>query len=410
MWRKFWDMMDAKPDWRPMKLDELGQVGRGKSRHRPRNAAFLFGGPYPFFQTGDVKAADFYLTEYSQTYSDAGLAQSKLWNPGTLCITIAANIAESAILGIEGCFPDSVVGFVADPEKADVRFVKYYLEILKLQMQNISHGSTQDNLSLEKLLSIDFLVPHPAIQRRIASILSAYDELIENSQRRIKTLEEMAGSIYREWFVYFRFPGHESVSLVPSVLGDIPQGWEVKKLKDMCRLTMGQSPKSEFYNETGEGIAFHQGVTDFGDRFPSDRLFCTTDGRIAEVGDILFSVRAPVGRLNIANKKICLGRGLSAIRHNQNHQVFLWEQLRNRFTKDDMMGNGAIFASVTKDDMQGIELVCPSDSVVRDATKIIEPLHTEIATLSLQVQNLRHTRDILLVRLLSGQIEVEAVA
>ena len=122
----------ASPQWHPTKLDEIGFVGRGKSRHRPRNAAFLYGGRYPFFQTGDIKAANFYLTEYSQTYSEEGLAQSKLWKPGTLCITIAANIAESAILGIEGCFPDSVVGFIADPTKADVRFIKYYLEILKL--------------------------------------------------------------------------------------------------------------------------------------------------------------------------------------------------------------------------------------------------------------------------------------
>lgn len=187
--------------WRAAKLDELGFVGRGKSRHRPRNARFLYGGRYPFFQTGDIKAANFYLTEYSQTYSEEGLAQSKLWKPGTLCITIAANIAESAILGIAGCFPDSVVGFVPDPDKADVRFVKYYLEILKLRMQNISHGATQDNLSLDKLLSFDFLVPPLREQQRIAGILSAYDELIENNQKRIKILEEMARSLYREWFV-----------------------------------------------------------------------------------------------------------------------------------------------------------------------------------------------------------------
>jgi type I restriction enzyme S subunit len=222
-------------------------------------------------------------------------------------------------------------------------------------------------------------------------------------------LSRIARALYREWFVHFRFPGHESVPRVPSPLGEIPQGWEVKKLKDVCRLTMGQSPKSEFYNEVGDGVAFHQGVTDFGDRFPSDRLFCTAEGRIAEAGDILFSVRAPVGRMNIANKKIILGRGLSAIRHNHNYQAFLWEQLRNRFTKDDMMGNGAIFASVTKDDMQGIELVCPPQSLVEAATQHFEALHSEIATLSQQIQNLRRTRDLLLPRLLSGQIDMEAM-
>ncbi len=113
--------------------------------------------------------------------------------------------------------------------------------------------------------------------------------------------------------------------------------------------------------------------------------------------------------MNIANKQIILGRGLSAIRHNHGHQAFLGEQLQNRFTKDDMMGNWAIFASVTKDDMQGIELVCPPTSIVEAATRHFEPLHSKVATLSQQIQNLRRTRDLLLPRLLSGQIEVAAI-
>ena len=397
-------------NWKAAKLDELGFVGRGKSRHRPRNAAFLYGGPYPFFQTGDIKAANFYLTEYLQTYSEEGLAQGKLWKPGTLCITIAANIAESAILGIEGCFPDSVVGFIADPDKADARFIKYYMDTLKLQMQSVSQGTTQDNLSLDKLLTFDFRVPPLPMQRRIAGILSAYDELIENNQRRIQILETMARALYREWFVKFRFPGHDKIPRVASPLGDIPQGWEVKKLKDVCHLTMGQSPKSEFYNQIGEGQPFHQGVTDFGDRFPTDRLFCTVEGRVAEAGDILFSVRAPVGRMNIADKRIVLGRGLSATRHNEGHQAFLWEQLRNRFSKDDMMGNGAIFAAVTKGDMQGIELLCPPSALVGAAAKHFEPINSQIGALTKEIQNLRRTRDLLLPRLLSGQVALAETA
>ena len=270
-------------------------------------------------------------------------------------------------------------------------------------------GAAQPKLSQGNLRLIEIPLPPLPIQQRIAGILSAYDELIENSQRRIKLLEAMARALYREWFVHFRFPGHENHPRVPSPLGEIPQGWEVKKLKDVCRLTMGQSPKSEFYNEAGDGVAFHQGVTDFGDRFPSDRLFCTADGRIAEAGDILFSVRAPVGRMNIANKKILLGRGLSAIRHNQGCQAFLWEQLKNRFTEVDMMGNGSIFASVTKDDMQGIELLCPSPPLIEVVTKHFDPVHSEIAALGQQIQTLRSTRDLLLPRLLSGQIDVKTI-
>ena len=288
-------------------------------------------------------------------------------------------------------------------------FASYYFltaDHQRWMMNQCSHGATMSSLNQDILERIELPLPPLPVQRRIAGILSAYDELMENIQRRIRILEAMARALYREWFVHFRFPGHEKLPRVASPLGHIPKGWEVKKLKDVCRLTMGQSPKSEFYNETGEGQPFHQGVTDFGDRFPTDRLFCTVEGRIAEAGDILFSVRAPVGRMNIADKKIIIGRGVSAIRHNDDHQAFLWEQLRNRFTEDDMMGNGAIFAAVTKDDMQGIELICPPSPLVVAATKHFDPIHTELGTLTKKIQNLRLTRDLLLPRLLSGQVNL----
>jgi type I restriction enzyme S subunit len=267
-------------------------------------------------------------------------------------------------------------------------------------------GTNINNLNQDILNALEVPVPPLFIQRRIAGILSAYDELMENCQRRIRILEEIVRAIYREWFVHFRFPGHEKIPRVDSSIRPLPHGWEVKKVKDVCHLTMGQSPKSEFYNESGVGMPFHQGVTDFGERFPSDRLFCTTEGRIAEAGDILFSVRAPVGRMNIANKRLIIGRGLSAIRHRDGFQSFLWEQLRARFTKDDMIGNGAIFAAVTKDDMQSIELICPPAPLITAATRHLEPIHRESAVLSEKVVNLRSTRDLLLPRLLSGQLNV----
>ena len=168
-------------------------------------------------------------------------------------------------------------------------------------MLNLAIGSTFSNLTKDAIRN--FPIPYPEYRHKITSILSAYDDLIENNTRRIEILEEMAGAIYREWFVEFHFPGHEGVEMVKSELGLIPQGWEVKQLGEICHVIMGLSPKSEFYNETGEGLPFHQGVTDFGKRFPTDRVYCTIQKRIAEADDILFSVRAPVGRINIANKK-----------------------------------------------------------------------------------------------------------
>jgi type I restriction enzyme, S subunit len=334
---------------------------------------------------------------------------------GDILISMTGYIGEVARVRNEGrMLLNQRVGkfTIKDPDRLDLDFLFYCLRKPELKAKFALHayGAAQPNISPTLIEQQEIFLPTLQEQRRIAGILSAYDELIENSQRRIRILESMARALYREWFVHFRFPGHEHDPRVASPLGEIPQGWEVKKLKDVCRLTMGQSPKSEFYNEVGEGVAFHQGVTDFGDRFPADRLFCTVEGRIGLAGDILFSVRAPVGRMNIAKKKIILGRGLSAIRHNDGFQEFLWEQLRSHFIRDDMIGNGAIFASVTKSDMQGIELICPPVLLIERATKHFEPIHSEIASLAQQILNLRRTRDLLLPRLLSGQIPVEALA
>ncbi len=280
----------------------------------------------------------------------------------------------------------------------------------KDHLLSISHGgATREALTKEKIE--DFKIPLPPLltQHKIATVLSTYDDLIENNLRRIKILEEMAQNFYREWFVKFRFPGHQNTRFVDSPLGKIPAGWEVTNLGESCYLIMGQSPKSEFYNNDGIGLPFHQGVTNFGDRFPSDRLYCTIEGRIAEAGDILFSVRAPVGRMNIADKKIVIGRGISAIRHKEGYQFLLWEQLRNRFTEVDTMGNGSIFASVTKSDMQGIELIFPPTSAMSDATFHLGPIHNEIDALTKKNTTLRQTRDLLLPKLISGEIDVSAL-
>ena len=410
----------SESKWRPMKLDELGKVGRGKSRHRPRNAALLYGGPYPFFQTGDIKAADFYLTEHSQTYSEAGLSQSKLWKPGTLCITIAANIAESAILGIEGCFPDSVVGFVADPEKADVRFVKYYLEILKLRMQNISHGATQDNLSVDKLLSFDFLVPPLSVQQRIAAILSAYDELIDNSQRRIKILESMARALYREWFVSFRFPGHETIPLVPSILGDIPQGWEVKKLGEVTQFKSGYAFKGETL--TAEGL--HRLVTI---KNVQDGVFIPECGsRMNEIpekmpsfcvlndGDILLSLTGNVGRVCLVfDGPFLLNQRVSKlipIEETDGAMVYCMFRDPSMLTRLEQISNGVAQQNLSPIAAARMDCTYPPDDLRLQFSHLVEPIIQRIVLMQSTIQNLRSTRDLLLLRLLSGQINTDTIA
>ena len=388
--------------WEEKRLDDLGLVARGRSRHRPRDAAHLYDGPYPFVQTGDVKHADLYLTSYSQTYSEAGLEQSKLWPQGTLCITIAANIAETAILGFDACFPDSVIGFIADESQCDVRFIKYKFDTIKQRYQQVSQGAAQDNLSLEKLLAFKLSVPPVDEQRRIADILSAYDDLSENNRRRMALLEEAARQLYQEWFVRLRFPGHEHTRITDGV----PEGWERKTLGQLADITMGQSPESQYYNDVCEGLPFHQGVADFGDRFVSHRIFCTVQNRVAEAGDILCSVRAPVGRLNITLDQIVIGRGLAALRSKSDHQSLLFQQLRAHFFKEDLIGAGAIFASVTRKEFEAQEILNPPTQLANSFKEVSRPSDEQLRALSQQNQKLRAARDLLLPRLMSGEIAV----
>ena len=192
-------------EWREARLGDLGEVNRGRSRHRPRNAPHLYGGPYPFIQTGDIKAANGLVTSHSQTYTEAGLAQSRLWPEGTMVVTIAANIAETAILTYPACFPDSVVGFIANPSVADVRFVEYLFRHHKQQIQheNVGTGSVQDNINLQTFDRLTLRVPGLVEQNRIVAVLGALDDKIELNRRMNETLEAMAWAIFKDWFVDF---------------------------------------------------------------------------------------------------------------------------------------------------------------------------------------------------------------
>ena len=192
--------------WVEKSLEDISTVfGRGKSRHRPRNASHLYGGEYPFVQTGDIRNADHIITEYSQTYSEAGLAQSKFWPKGTICITIAANIAETAILGFDACFPDSVIGVVADPNQADVDFIEYLLQSFKVRIQSKGKGSAQANINLGTFEDEKFPFPPVAEQRKIVTALNALaaetQRLESLYQQKLTALDELKKSLLQQAFI-----------------------------------------------------------------------------------------------------------------------------------------------------------------------------------------------------------------
>ena len=156
-------------------MPELGEFGRGVSKHRPRNDPKLLGGKYPLIQTGDVASADLYITSYTGTYSDLGLAQSKMWDEGTLCITIAANIAKTAILGFDACFPDSVVGFRAN-EKTNNIYIHYWFSFFQRILEAQAPESAQKNINLKSLSELRVIYPTKEEQDAFAAFVAEVDK------------------------------------------------------------------------------------------------------------------------------------------------------------------------------------------------------------------------------------------
>jgi type I restriction enzyme S subunit len=245
-------------------------------------------------------------------------------------------------------------------------------------------------------------VPPLPIQQRIASIVNAHDDPIENNQRRIALLEEAAQMLYREWFVRFRFPGHEHVNIKDG----IPEGWKRRGLIMLAEIVMGQSPKSVFYNEIGNGLPFHQGVSDYGFRFVSHRTYSSSVTKTAEAGDILVSVRAPVGRINITRDRIVLGRGLAAVRSRNGHTSFLFYALKSHFYAEDIIGTGAIYAATNKKELEAQIFLEPSPPLIREFEDHASAIDQQVACLTSQNEKLAQARDLLLPRLMNGEIAV----
>lgn len=397
--------------WDYVTLDKLGSVSRGKSKHRPRNDKTLFGGKYPFIQTADVKAAGLYLTEYNETYSDKGLAQSKLWPAGTLCITIAANIADTTILGIDACFPDSVMGFIPYEGVSNVKFVKYAFDILQRDCKKISQGTAQDNLSWKKLSTIKFPAPDIEIQDRIVSVLSVYDDLIENNQKQVKLLEEAAQRLYKEWFVNLRFPGYEDVKIVDGV----PEGWTYKRVEEFGEVTTGKTPstsKTEYY---GGNIPFVTIPDMHGTVFP-----LVTEKTLTKVGadtqkskylpanTVIVSCIATVGLVNIAIEPCQTNQQInSVILHDDNNLYFFYESMKRiKALLDGVGSNGATMTNVNKTKFSNIKVLYPTEDLVMKYNEFCKSIFDKILALSKAMLICEQSRDRLLPKLMNGEIEV----
>ena len=403
--------------WEYVTLDKMGAISRGKSKHRPRNDPSLFGGPYPFIQTADVKVTPFYITRYSETYNEKGLEQSKLWDKGTLCITIAANIADTAILDMDACFPDSIMGFVPYEGVSDVRFVKYAFDMLQNNVKQISQGTAQDNLSWQKLSTIKFPKPPYETQKKIADYLVTYEDLIENNQKQIKLLEEAAQRLYKEWFVDLRFPGHEDMQIVDGV----PEGWKIVSLDDVIsKITTGLNPRKNFV--LGKGNNFYVTIKNMGDnniylddkcdKIDNEALEKINKRSDLRTGDILFSGIGTMGRvylISIPTNNWNVSESVFTMRANERitneylYMVLLSDDMKSYC---DQNAHGVAQRGIRMADLRAYKLLLPDDNILKKYTYISKPLIQKVQALQKQCKELTEARDRLLPKLMSGEIEL----
>ena len=350
-------------EWKEYNLSAVGKLQRGKSKHRPRYAFHLYGGPYPFVQTGQIKAASKYITEYEQTYSEAGLAQSKLWSKGTLCITIAANIAEIAILSFDACFPDSVIGFIPDKQKCDLDFAFYTLKHFQKELQQMGDGSVQDNINLGTFEQIKFPFPPLPEQTQIASILSSLDDKIDLLHRQNKTLEQLAETLFRQWFV-------------EEAVGDNI------KLGEVVKTSSGGTPsrsKMEYYSngtikwvkskELQGGYIFEteETVNDEAVKNSSAKLFPTNTILIAMYG-------ATVGEYGILAEPATCNQAICALIPNENYPyTFLF--ILTKFNKENLinMAGGSAQQNISQELIQELEIP-KSNERIKEFHREAEPL------------------------------------
>lgn len=395
--------------WTSLPLSKLGTLSRGKSKHRPRNDPKLFGGEYPFIQTSDVKHASFYVNSFSETYNETGLKQSKLWPKNTLCMTIAANIAETALLSFPACFPDSVVGFNEDPEKSDIKFIKYALDYYKKQYQKRSQGAAQDNLSLEKIESLKLNVPPVLLQKKIADIIFSYDRLIEINEKRIKILEEMAQRLYTEWFIKFKFPGHEKVKMVDSFLGKIPEGWEVVPMSEMANFVNGYPFKPAELGNSGLPIVkipeLRSGILD---KTPRNNGESIPKKYLIKNGDILFSWSATL-LVNIWNSgDALLNQHLFKVepknKTQKSYVFFVLKKLVENLSKHVV---GATMQHLRRGTIVDSKILLPSPTILENYEDLASTYIQEVGNLQMQNQVLQKTRDLLIPQLVTGKRELK---
>lgn len=287
--------------------------------------------------------------------------------------------------------------------KCDLKLLEYILN--HKDISSYVTGTAQPKLNQANLLKIPIELPSFETQQKIVTFLKSLDDKIENNQKINENLEQQAQALFKSWFIDFE--PFKDIKFIDSELGPIPEGWRVGTLDEIATITMGQSPSGESLNDNKDGIIFYQGRTEFGFRYPSIRLYTTEPSRYAEPNSVLLSVRAPVGDINRALIKCCIGRGLASIRSLFGNDSFLYYlMLSQRTSLDIYNGEGTVFGSINRNALEGLKIIIPPHKIIDKFDEIVVGIDSAIKSHFLENERLSILRDTLLPKLMSGEIEV----
>ena len=385
-------------------------------------------GDIPWVSCKDMKTT--YLSDSQDHITEAGAANgTRLVSPGTILIVVRGMILSQhfpvAIAKRKMAFNQDLKALQCAPN-VDQKFLFHWLQGKSYEILGIAdeaaHGTKR--LQTDRLQNFPLHLPPLPLQRKIATILSAYDDLIENNRRRIEILEEMARSLYREWFVNFRFPGHEQVKMVDSELGLIPEGWEVKQLGNIVLEIIdyrGKTPKKLGSDWSESGILaisaknIKQGKLINLDKsnFVDEALYNKWMKSELKQGDILMTSEAPLGELYylVKHQKFCLSQRVYSIRANPDiiKPSILFSALYSPLIQEQIYArqSGTTVLGIRQTELRKVPVIVPSINLQTSASQILDDLFKSIETLQRKNANLRQTRDLLLPKLISGEIDVE---
>jgi type I restriction enzyme S subunit len=300
-----------------------------------------------------------------------------------------------------------------------------YYNLLTQDINGMDSGSAIPSTSRQDFYALSVYLPPLPEQKAIAHILGSLDDKIELNQRMNRTLEAIARAIFKSWFIDFdpvraKMEGRQPEgmskevadlfcdSFVDSQLGMIPKGWKVGTLGEEFNITMGQSPPGSTYNEVGEGLPFYQGRSDFSFRYPSLRVYCTVPTRCANAGDTLVTVRAPVGDINMATQRCCIGRGVASVRHKEKFRSYTYYCLRSlNIYFEKFEAEGTVFGSINKKDFSSIPYIISPKDLLKVFERLIYPIDERIENNEQVTKKITNIRDTLLPKLISGEIRVK---